>query len=56
MTENVQFAYSLVRKNLLSLMTENKDYLLKRYSGRKRKEIDNLEAVRDKMIGPELHN
>lgn len=46
MAENVQFADSLVGKELVFLMKQNRDFLVKRYSSAKCKVIDNLERVK----------
>lgn len=48
MAENVQYADSLVGKELVFLMRENRDYLVKRYNKNNCKVIDNLEAVNGK--------
>ncbi len=45
MAENVQFADSLVGKELVFLMKQNRDFLVKRYSNATCKVIDNLERV-----------
>jgi hypothetical protein len=48
MAENVEYADSLVGKELVFLMRQNRDYLVRRYSGNNCKVIDNLESVRGK--------
>lgn len=48
MAENVQYADSLVGKELVFLMRENRDYLVKRYSKNNCKVVDNLECVNGK--------
>ncbi|MBX3165333.1 MAG: hypothetical protein KF900_12735 [Bacteroidetes bacterium] len=48
MAENVQYADSLVGKELVFLMRENRDYLVKRYNKNNCKVIDNLESVNGK--------
>jgi hypothetical protein len=48
MAENTEYADSLVGKELVFLMRENRDYLVKRYNGRNCVVVDNLEAVRGK--------
>jgi hypothetical protein len=45
LAENVQYADSLVGKELVFLMRQNRDYLVKRYSTDICKVIDNLELV-----------
>lgn len=45
MAENVQFADSLVGKELVFLMRQNRDYLVKRYNKNTCRVIDNLECV-----------
>jgi hypothetical protein len=46
MAENIAYADSLVGKDLVFLMRQNRDYLVKRYSGGVCRVIDNLELVR----------
>ena len=48
MAENVQYADSLVGKELVFLMRENRNYLVKRYNKNNCKVIDNLELVNGK--------
>lgn len=48
MAENVQYADSLVGKELVFLMRQNRDYLVKRYQQGNCKVVDNLEAVNGK--------
>jgi hypothetical protein len=48
MAENVQYADSLVGKELVFLMRQNRDYLVKRYNKGNCKVIDNLELVNGK--------
>lgn len=45
LAENLQYADSLVGKDLVFLMKQNRDYLVKRYSSANCKVIDNLELV-----------
>lgn len=45
MAENMEYADSLVGKELVFLMKQNRDYLVKRYSSPTCKVIDNLELV-----------
>jgi hypothetical protein len=45
MAENYQFADSLVGKELVFLMRQNRDFLVKRYSNSNCKVVDNLESV-----------
>lgn len=45
MAENVHYADSLVGEDLVLLMKQNRDYLVKRYSQKNCKVIDNLECV-----------
>lgn len=45
MAENVQYADSLVGKELVFLMRQNRDFLVKRYHKNNCKVVDNLEAV-----------
>ena len=45
MAENVHYADSLVGKELVFLMKQNRDYLVKRYTGKYCKVVDNLEQV-----------
>jgi hypothetical protein len=45
MAENVQYADSLVGKDLVFLMKENRDFLVNRYQKNNCKVIDNLEAI-----------
>jgi hypothetical protein len=48
MAENVQYADSLVGKDLIYLMTQNRDLLVKRYSEKGVLVVDNLELVNGK--------
>lgn len=48
MAENVQYADSLVGKELVFLMRQNRDYLVKRYNKENCVVVDNLEAVSGK--------
>lgn len=48
LAENVQYADSLVGKELVFLMRQNRDYLVKRYNKGNCKVIDNLELVSGK--------
>jgi hypothetical protein len=45
MAENIQYADSLVGKELVFLMRQNRDFLVKRYSTNNCKVVDNLEIV-----------
>ena len=46
MAENMEFANNLVGKELVFLMRQNRDYLLKRYNTSHCRVIDNLESVK----------
>jgi len=48
MAENIQYADSLVGKDLVFLMKTNRDFLVKRYTGMGVKVADNLELVEGK--------
>ncbi|WP_317899712.1 hypothetical protein [Aurantibacillus circumpalustris] len=48
MAENVQYADSLVGKELVFLMRQNRDYLVKRYTKNNCVVVDNLELVQGK--------
>lgn len=48
LAENIQYADSLVGKELVFLMKNNRDFLIKRYEGKNCKVIDNLESVTGK--------
>lgn len=48
MAENVEYADSLVGKELVFLMKNNRDYLVKRYNDGVCKVVDNLELVKGK--------
>lgn len=48
MAENVQYADSLVGKDLIYLMKQNRDFLVKRYRSKGVVVVDNLEAVNGK--------
>ena len=48
MAENVQYADSLVGKELVFLMKQNRDYLVNRYTKNNCKVVDNLERVEGK--------
>ena len=50
MAENVEYADSLVGKELVFLMRQNRDYLVKRYQKNGCKVVDNLEAVEGKLF------
>ena len=50
MAENVQYADSLVGKDLVFLMRRNHDYLLNRYNGGNSKVVDNFELVDGKLF------
>lgn len=46
MAENIEYADSLVGKELVFLMRQNRDYLVKRYNKNNCKVVDNLELVK----------
>lgn len=48
LAENIQYADSLVGKELVFLMRQNRDYLVKRYNNRNCRVVDNLELVSGK--------
>lgn len=48
MAENIQYSDSLVGKELVFLMKQNRDFLVKRYSSSNCTVVDNLEAVNGK--------
>ena len=48
MAENIEYADSLVGKELVFLMRQNRDYLIKRYTKETCKVVDNLELVHGK--------
>lgn len=48
MSENIQYADSLVGKELVFLMKQNRDYLVSRYSSANCTVVDNLESVNGK--------
>jgi len=48
LAENVEYADSLVGKELVFLMKQNRDFLVKRYTGKFTKVIDNLECLEGK--------
>ncbi|PBQ31613.1 hypothetical protein CNR22_07475 [Sphingobacteriaceae bacterium] len=48
MAENTQYADSLVGKELVFLMRQNRDFLMKRYNKQNCKVVDNLELVNGK--------
>jgi hypothetical protein len=50
MAENVEYADSLVGKELVFLMRQNRDYLVKRYQKNNCKVIDNLDVVEGKQF------
>ncbi len=50
MAENIEYADSLVGKELVFLMTQNRDFLVKRYSKNNCKVVDNLELVKGKQF------
>ncbi len=54
MAENIQYADSLVGKELVFLMKENRDYLVKRYNKNNCVVIDNLEAVPGKEYSDQV--
>jgi hypothetical protein len=45
MAENIQYADSLVGRDLVFLMRQNRDYLVHRYQGGNCKVVDNLEKI-----------
>ncbi len=50
MAENIQYADSLVGKELVFLMRQNRDFLVKRYNTPNCKVVDNLELVEGKWF------
>lgn len=50
MAENIQYADSLVGKELVFLMRQNRDFLVKRYNTANSTVVDNLESVQGKWF------
>ncbi|MBA3663680.1 MAG: hypothetical protein H0W61_05675 [Bacteroidetes bacterium] len=50
LAENIHYADSLVGKELVYLMRQNRDYLIKRYKAKNIEMIDNLEAIESKYF------